>query len=316
MFSVSDRLYFCQHTKTTAVVFFYTLFVHIYVFIIRITALWNKKASEWINGRKNIFDVLEKKISQDDKIIWVHCASAGELEQGKPLIEQLKNQYPAYKILVSFFSPSGFAVAKKYDHADMICYLPADTRKNANHFIALVKPELVIFVKYEFWYHHLAAVTFHHIPLLLVSAIFREGQAFFKWYGKFYRQILFLFRHIFVQDKASLELLRANSIAHCSISGDTRFDRVKKIAGHFTEVPFIKEFIGSNQVIVAGSTWADDEKILSQYLQTGPVKLILAPHEIDEQHLQKIENFFPDPVRYSLLQNNPAGQSRVLIIDN
>jgi 3-deoxy-D-manno-octulosonic-acid transferase len=214
-------------TKFNVVLLIYNLFVRLYFLGIRLFSTWNPKAKEWINGRKNLFEDLQKKIASGDKIIWFHCASAGEFEQGKPVIEELKRIHPLHKILVSFFSPSGFNAAKKYTHADMITYLPLDTRKNAKRFIELTKPELVVFVKYEYWYHHLSVITFHHIPLIMVSAIFRKDQLFFKWYGKFYKKILFLFRQIFVQDENSLELLKSNNIHHCNLSGDTRFDRVK-----------------------------------------------------------------------------------------
>jgi len=270
---------------------------------IRVASLWNSKAKEWINGRKFLFDELEKKINHNDKIIWFHCASAGEFEQGKPVIEELKKVYPSYKILVSFFSPSGYNAAKKYQHADVITYLPLDTKKNAKRFVELVKPELVVFVKYEYWYHHLSAVAFHHIPLLMVSAIFRKDQLFFKWYGQFYKQILFLFREIFVQDDNSFQLLKANNIQHCSLNGDTRFDRVKKIADRFSEVPLMKEFVSESKVIVAGSTWEQDEAILASYVKDHFVKIVIAPHEIKEEHILHLQKNFPDCVRYSELKN-------------
>jgi 3-deoxy-D-manno-octulosonic-acid transferase len=285
------------------VLLIYNLFICLYVLGIRITSLWNPKAKEWVEGRKNLFDELKKKISNNEKTIWFHCASAGEFEQGKPVIEEVKKTYAAHKIVVSFFSPSGYNVAKKYPHADVITYLPSDTRKNAKQFIELIKPDLVVFVKYEYWYHHLSAVAFHHIPLIIVSAIFRRDQLFFKSYGKFYRQMLFLFRQIFVQDEDSLELLKTNSIQHCSLSGDTRFDRVKKIAGNFSEIPLLKEFIGESKTIVAGSTWEGDEEILSSYVKSSHVKIVIAPHEIKKDHILKLQQSFPDCVLYSEVKN-------------
>jgi 3-deoxy-D-manno-octulosonic-acid transferase len=284
------------------VVLIYNLFIRLYVLGIRLVSLWNPKAKDWVNGRKQLFEDLEKRITDGDKIVWFHCASAGEFEQGKPVIESLKVEYPSHKILVSFFSPSGFDAARKYKHADIVTYLPIDTRKNARRFVELVKPELVIFVKYEYWYHHLSAVAYRHIPLLIVSAIFRKGQLFFKPYGRFYRQILFLFRQIFVQDANSLGLLKANNINHCSLSGDTRFDRVKKIADSFTEVPLLSQFIGDSTAIVAGSTWEQDEEILSSYLGASPAKIVIAPHEIKKEHVQRLQRLFPGCVRYSELQ--------------
>jgi len=279
---------------------------------VHIAALWNKKAKEWISGRENLFVSLEQKINAADKIIWMHCSSAGEFEQGKPVIEKLKSIYPQHKILVSFFSPSGYNVAKSYKHADVITYLPLDKRQNAKRFIEVVHPDLVIFVKYEFWYHHLSAAAFKHIPLLLISAVFRKDQTFFKWYGGFYKQMLFLFRHIFVQDESSLQLLKQHDINHCSIGGDTRFDRVKEIAEKFTDIPLINDFAGGEKLIVAGSTWPDDEQLLSHH---GSAKLIIAPHEINEPHLAQIEKMFSNSIRYSQWQNR-EGNEKVLIIDN
>lgn len=296
-------------------VFFYNIFIQLYLLGIKVAALRNKKAKEWITGRKNWYEELKQKINPADKIVWVHCASAGEFEQGKPVIEEIKKIYPDHKVLVSFFSPSGYGAGKKYSHADFITYLPADTRWNAKRFIELVKPELGIFVKYEYWYHHLSVAAFHHIPVLMVSAIFRKEQLFFKWYGKIYRQMLLLFRQVFVQDEASMKILKDHAVTHCVISGDTRFDRVKKITESFSEIPLIKEWIGNELVIVAGSTWPEDENILSEYLKNKSIKLIVAPHEINESHLKQIERLFPDAIRYSTLAHS-QNNSRVLIIDN
>jgi 3-deoxy-D-manno-octulosonic-acid transferase len=290
----------------------YNFFIQFYFIALRIAALWNKKAKEWVNGRKNLFDDLEEKIAAPHRIIWMHCSSAGEFEQGKPIIEQLKKAYPGHKIVVSFFSPSGFNVAQNYKYADAITYLPLDTRQNAKRFIELLNPELAIFIKYEFWYHHLSAAAFKHIPLLLVSAVFRKEQVFFKWYGKFYKQMLFLFRHVFVQDETSLQILNEAAINHCSISGDTRFDRVKEIRDNFKEIPFIKDFIGDKKVIVAGSTWAGDEQLLSEYPSS---KFIIAPHEVHESNLEQIEKQFKNSIRYSQLKN-AKGTEQTLIIDN
>lgn len=274
--------------------------------------MWNKKALEWIQGRQDWANELQKKISPGDRVIWMHCSSAGEFEQGKPLIEQLKTFYPVHKILVSFFSPSGFHTAKAYPYADFITYLPLDTPKNAKTFMELVHPDLVIFVKYEFWYHHLAETAFKHIPTLLVSAVFRKDQVFFKRYGLFYRQMLFFFRHIFAQDLSSLKLLQEQGVSHCSLGGDTRFDRVKEIADSLTELPLIREFKGQDPLVVAGSTWPEDEQLLSH---GNFHKLILAPHEINEGHLAQLEGRFKGAIRYSQL-SEATGSEKVLIIDN
>jgi 3-deoxy-D-manno-octulosonic-acid transferase len=285
------------------VLLLYNFFIRLYVLSIRIASIWDQKAKAWIKGRKNLIAELSQKINPGDKIVWFHCASAGEFEQAKPVIEELKKVYIKHKILVSFFSPSGFAAAKKYESADMITYLPADTRENARRFVELVKPELVVFVKYEYWYHHLSAIAFRHIPLMMISAIFRKDQLFFKWYGRFYRQMLLLFRQIFVQDEDSLQLLRAHNIPQCKISGDTRFDRVRKIADRFSGLAFIKEFAGTNPTVVAGSTWHQDEIILASYVKDHPVKIIIAPHEIKKDHITELQKRFPDCVLYSQLKN-------------
>lgn len=249
----------------------------------------------------------------------MHCSSAGEFEQGKPVIEALRNAYPAKKILVTFFSPSGYGVAKNYPFADVISYLPIDTRKNAELFFKTVHPELVIFVKYEFWYHHLSVAAFHHVPLLLISATFRKEQVFFKPYGGFFRQMLHFFRHLFVQDQSSVELLQSVGITHCSISGDTRFDRVAAIAERSSEIPFIDFFLGNKQSIVAGSTWEGDDALLAAYANQDPeTKLIIAPHEITTAHLDKLQQLFPHCLQYSQVQQESAAltSAQVLVIDS
>ena len=281
-------------------IFLYNLSIRLYILLIRIASLWNKKADLWLKGRTDLFASLKKHISPGDRFIWVHCSSAGEFEQGKPIIEKLKLEYPSYRILVSFFSPSGYEIAGKYPLADVITYLPADTKSNAKKFLDLVKPELVIFVKYEFWFHHLSESAYRHIPVLLASAVFRENQMFFKSYGKFYRQILFLFRHIFVQDKASLSLLNQYNIRHASIGGDTRFDRVIYLAGHVLDLPVISHFVNGEKTIVAGSTWPQDENLIAHaFGKLNGYKLILAPHEISPSHIEAIQNNFPGALKYS-----------------
>jgi 3-deoxy-D-manno-octulosonic-acid transferase len=290
----------------------YNTMIRLYVLAIRLASLRSKKAKEWLQGRKDLYKELQENIKKTDRVIWMHCSSAGEFEQGKPIISGLKKQYPGHKIVVTFFSPSGYQVAKQTAAADYITYLPVDTRANARQFISTLHPELIIFVKYEFWLHHLSEAASRHIPLLLVSAVFRKDQAFFKWYGQFYKKVLMLFQHLFVQDKASFQLLKENNITHCSISGDTRFDRVREIADNFSDLPVINNFVGDDRVVVAGSTWKEDEKMLSGYM---PVKLILAPHEIDEAHISEVEELFTNSIRYSNYEKR-TGKEMVLIIDN
>lgn len=282
----------------------YHISIILYGLAIRLASLWNGKARQWVDGRRNWQQKLRSQPGLNDRIIWVHCSSAGEFEQGKPIIEELKKHYPQHRVLVTFFSPSGYNTAGKYPYADIISYLPLDTPRNAESFMELVKPELVIFIKYEFWYYHLHAAAHRHIPILLASAVFREDHVFFKPTGRFFRQMLFLFRHIFVQDSTSLELLRSHSIHHCSISGDTRFDRVSAIASAFQPLPLVESFASGALCLVAGSTWEDDEALLREALVRFPYcKLVIAPHEIDAGHLREIREVFDGAVFYSELDN-------------
>ncbi len=287
-----------------------------------------------MRGRKNIFERLEKIIPKNvqrnavgEKIIWMHCASLGEFEQGRPLIERIKAQGSSHKILLTFFSPSGYEVKKNYEGADWVFYLPMDGPRNAKRFIEMVNPTLVIFVKYEFWYYYLKKINYRNIPLLLVSALFRKDMSFFKWYGGLQRKMLSRFNHLFVQNSASKELLDKLGLSGiCSVSGDTRFDRVMEIAEKFEPIPQIEQFIGGNKAIVAGSTWPEDEEVLQKAfagISNPSLKLIIAPHEITEKHLSDIEKLFPNAIRFSQLPTHdlPAGQAgsrltTVLIIDN
>jgi 3-deoxy-D-manno-octulosonic-acid transferase len=296
---------------------FYNIFIALYRVIIALFALGNKKARAWIEGRKSLFTDLKQKIAPSDRIIWMHCASAGELEQGKPVLERLKTQYPQYKYLVTFFSPSGHEMGKKYKAADLISYLPLDTKANAERFLELVKPELVVFVKYEYWYHHLKIAAERRIPLLLVSAIFRKNQPFFKSYGGFYRRILGYYNRLFVQDNESRQLLESINIRHCTVSGDTRFDRVIAIAANFTKLELIERFVQHDRVFVSGSTWPDDEKLLADFYHTytGTLKLIIAPHEINKAHIDHLFSLFPNAIAYSQLEQS-SKEASVLIIDN
>lgn len=296
----------------------YNIIIRLYSFAVRIASIWKSKAKKWIRERRNLFQELQQKLSPNDDVIWFHCSSAGEFEQGKPVIEKLKQSYPSYKILVTFFSPSGFDVTKKYSNKYIISYLPVDTKHNAKRFMELVHPKLIVFVKYEFWYYHLSAAS-KHTPILLISAVFRKNQAFFKWYGKFYKQMLFLFTHIFVQDETSLQLLLNHEITHCTIGGDTRFDRVKEIADGSSEIEFVKDLIANKQTLVAGSTWDDDEKLLGEYASHRPdLKFIIAPHEINAKHIASMKSLFPEAVLYSnvLAKKQIPSDKQILIIDS
>ncbi len=304
---------------STHLIWIYNSFIFLYQLFIKIASFRNEKARQWLAGRKDLWKELQDQLRSDEHIIWIHSASTGEFEQAKPVIEQLKKIYPAYKILVTFFSPSGFNAARKYALADYKFYLPADTHRNAERFINTINPKLVIFVKYEFWYHHLKAINNQNIPLLLISSIFRKNQAFFKWYGRFYKKMLHFFKWIFVQDSDSLNILQLNGVTHCSISGDTRFDRVAAIKENFSDITLVERFAGEGNVLVAGSTWPEDEEVIANLTTQHPgLKFIIAPHEINENHINNIIKRFPTPVRYSRLAQEKTNEAdyQTLIIDN
>jgi 3-deoxy-D-manno-octulosonic-acid transferase len=224
-------------------VFFYNIFLLLFRLGTHLAALFNPKAQKWVTGRKNIFQKLEAAIPAQEKIVWMHCASLGEFEQGRPLLEKIKQQYPAYKFLLTFFSPSGYEVRKDYKGADWVFYLPMDGPRNAKRFLEIVHPSLVIFVKYEFWFYYLKKVKYRNIPLLLVSALFREDMSFFKCYGAMQRKMLSRFDHLFVQTPTSKNLIDEIGLGDiCTVSGDTRFDRVIEIAEQFKPIHPIEEF--------------------------------------------------------------------------
>lgn len=273
-----------------------------------------------MNGRKNIFDRLRAELqSQDSKIIWFHCSSLGEFEQGRPVIEKLKSQNPGFKFLLTFFSPSGYEIRKDYKGVDWVFYLPLDSKKNAKTFFDIVNLALAVFVKYDYWYYYLNECKKRKIPLLLISGIFRKEQPFFKWYGNLHRSMLNCFTHFFVQDKESLQLLQSINIKNATVAGDTRFDRVSEIAENFTPIEAIEKFCSGLPVLVAGSTWSEDEKLIKDATANFPdLKIIIAPHEIHKEHIDQLKSFFPDAVLYSQLrvQSPEAIISDHLIIDN
>lgn len=247
----------------------------------------------------------------------MHCSSLGEFEQGRFLLEIMRKEKPETCIVVTFFSPSGYEVAKNYKVADHIFYLPFPTKSNAKRFISLVNPQLVLWIKYDYWYHYLNQLKKRNTPLLLISAIFHRHHPFFKWYGPLYRKMLRCFSWLFVQTPGSAERLATIGIKNVTINGDTRFDRVIDIAENFRPIPGIENFIGSSRVIVAGSTWSEDEEEIDHYANTHPgIKFIIAPHEIEEDHLKDIEKIFHHTVRYSALHNDSAENKNTLIIDN
>ena len=230
----------------------------------------------------------ERKTVADGRSIWVHCASLGEFEQGRPVIEILKERHPERRIIVTFFSPSGYEIMKDWPVADLICYLPADTPWNVSRFIDIIRPGIVIFIKYEFWNNYITAIHKREIPLYLVSAIFRPGQYFFRWYGGFFRKQLMKFTKIFVQDKSSCDLLLSIGIENVLVTGDTRFDRVDQIAESARMIPAIEKFAGDEKIFLAGSSWQADEEIIKEYINEDPgrMKWIFAPHEIDPSNIK------------------------------
>lgn len=271
--------------------FLYNLIIQITVFALKPVALFNPKINFFVEGRKHIFEILQKKINQNDKTIWFHAASLGEYEQGLPVIEKIKNKYPEHKIVLTFFSPSGYEVRKKNSVADITVYLPLDTKKNAKHFLDLVHPEIVFFIKYEYWLNYLNELQKLKIPTYLISGIFRKDQIFFKWYGKFYRKALNAFTHLFVQNENSKKLLLQLGKTNVTVSGDTRFDRVVSILEKDNSLDFISEFKNNTLTIVVGSSWSKDENLLIDYInQTkNKIKFIIAPHNIKEQQIQELK---------------------------
>ena len=296
----------------------YNFAVQLSALFLKLIALFHPKIKLFVDGRKEVMSYLKKNISEGDSIIWVHTASLGEFEQGLPIIEQLKKNYPEYRILVTFFSPSGYEVKKNTAAADMVTYLPMDTKKNAIKFLDLVNPKLVIFVKYEIWPNYLRALSQRNIPTLLISALFKENQIYFKSYGGFMRKALHNFTHIFVQDTKSIELLSKINIKNTAISGDTRFDRVIEILERDNNLAFMENFKNGAKTLVAGSTWPDDEEVLVPYINTGEssLKFVLAPHNIKPEHINKLKSSInKKTILYSELENKDLSAYEVLIID-
>lgn len=295
----------------------YNLVIYLYVSAVRLAALFNKKVSAMVKGEKDAFSVLQRRMDPKAKYIWFHAASLGEFEQGRPLIEEIRKCYPEYKILQTFFSPSGYEVRKDYKGADVVCYLPLDTPAHARRFVELAHPCMAFFVKYEFWKNYLTELERRRIPVYSVSSIFRPGQLFFRWYGGTYRRILKCFTHLFVQNQESVELLKRIGITNTTIVGDTRFDRVLEICRQARELPMVELFKGENLTMVAGSSWAPDEDIFIPYFNEHPdMKLIIAPHVISETHIEEIIHKLRRPVvRYSQITEDKARQADCMIID-
>jgi 3-deoxy-D-manno-octulosonic-acid transferase len=288
--------------KNRVSIIFYHVFLWLYKTGIRLIAPWNRKAKLWLEGRKDIFEKIRAEMEGGaGQTIWMHCSSLGEFEQGRPLLESLRLRDPGCRIVLSFFSPSGYEARKNYSGADHVVYLPLDSRQHARRFIDLVRPGLVLWVKYDYWYYYLVELKKRNIPTLLVSGVFRPDQPFFRWYGRLHRYMLECFTHLFVQTEVSKQLLGTLGLTeNVSISGDTRFDRVIGIAESPESLPLIGAFCGQQAVIVAGSTWEEDEEELDHYANTHPdIRMIIAPHEIGEERLREVERLFRYCIRYS-----------------
>ncbi|WP_310004116.1 glycosyltransferase N-terminal domain-containing protein [Flavobacterium granuli] len=298
--------------------FLYNLTTLFTQFLLKIVALFSPKMKLFVDGRKDVFTILEQKISAKDQTIWFHAASLGEYEQGLPVIEKIKDKYPSHKIVVTFFSPSGYEVRKNNTVADTTVYLPLDTPKNSKRFIELVHPDLVFFIKYEFWINYLDQLQKQNISTYLISGIFREKQLFFKWYGGFYRKALDTFTHFFVQNENSRKLISSLGKTNVTVSGDTRFDRVVTILEKDNTLDFIAQFKDNKTTIVIGSSWPKDEAILSEYINSSnnDVKFIIAPHNIKLEQIKQLQNSITKKtVLFSEKENKDLSQFEVFIVD-
>lgn len=300
-------------------VILYQFSIFLYTQLLRFASLFNPKAKQWIEGRKNTFAYLDKNLSSSDELIWFHCASLGEFEQGKPLMERFKKEQPHYKILVTFFSPSGYELRKNTDFADYICYLPVDTKTNAIQFIYKVQPKKVFFIKYEFWNFYLQELKQQQISTYLISGVFRPSQLFFKPYGCFHRKMLSCFTHFFLQNATSEKLLHQISIENTTVSGDTRIDNVFKNSLNPKKIPLIEKFTTNKKTIVLGSSWQNEEEIISNYISSTnkAFNYIIAPHDISQTHIKKIESLLKK--NYTLYSNatlENVQKFNILIIDN
>ena len=308
---------------------FYNLVIYMYLLGVAIYSRFNEKVRKMWHGEREAFKILREKVDPNAKYVWFHAASLGEFEQGRPLMEQLRKDHPEYKILLTFFSPSGYEVRKNYDGADIITYLPLDTITNARRFLRTVRPVMAFFIKYEFWYNYLHILKHRNVPVYSVSSIFREDQVFFKWYGRQYGRVLNCFTHFFVQNEISKELLAKIGITNATVVGDTRFDRVLQIKEAAKQLPLVEAFVkDAPQVFVAGSSWPPDEEIFIKYFLdklSGKAernehknwKLIIAPHVIGEDHLKQIEKLLEGRkvIRYTEATEANVQDAEVLIIN-
>lgn len=298
----------------------YDFGVWFYGSLLRLLSPFHNKARLWVEGRKNIFQRLEQSVEKGHQYIWFHFASLGEFEQGRSVLEQIKKSFPQEKIIITFYSPSGYEIRKNTPLADLVFYLPEDTAAHAKRFIELIHPKFVVFTKYEYWYHYFNQLHKRGIPLLVISCIFREDQIFFKPYGTFFKQILQKVTYFFAQNTESVQMLRWIKIHQAGLAGDTRFDRVVELPLQRQAIPAIEQFVGGHEVVVAGSTWKPDEELLAALLQRHSTwKCILAPHEIDSAHISELTRLFPTAIVYSRFSSysfEQIEQAQVMIIDN
>ena len=295
----------------------YSFALYLYALAVILVSPFHKKARLMVKGQWNTFRILRKNIRHGDRYVWFHAASLGEFEQGRPLMERLRREHPEYRILLTFFSPSGYEVRKNYEGADVVCYLPFDTPGNVRSFLRLARPCMAFFIKYEFWNNYLHACRRRGIPVYSVSSIFRENQVFFRWYGRSYSDVLRCVTHFFVQNEASRDLLVRKGITHVTVVGDTRFDRVLDIRRQANELPLVEAFKQGRTVQVAGSSWQPDEDLIIPYFNVHPeLKLVLAPHVVSEEHLAEIERKLKRPsVRYTQAKPEDVSAADCLIID-
>ena len=299
----------------------YNIIIYLYLLGVAVYSLFNEKVRKMWRGERDAIRVLREKVDPKARYVWFHAASLGEFEQGRPLMEQIKREHPDIKILLTFFSPSGYEVRKNYEGADIICYLPLDTIGNARRFLRAVRPEMAFFIKYEFWYNYLHILKHRNVPVYSVSSIFREDQVFFRWYGYQYGRVLKCFTHFYVQNELSKTLLAKIGLTNVTVTGDTRFDRVLQIKEQAKQLPIVESFTNKAQkVFIAGSSWQPDEEIFIKYFnEHRDWKLIIAPHVIGEDHLQQIEKMLEGRkiVRYTEASSNPSAlaDAEVLIIN-
>lgn len=295
----------------------YNLAIYLYLLGVAIMSLFSKKVKTMWRGERDALKILKEKVDPEAKYVWFHAASLGEFEQGRPLMERIRSEHPEYKILLTFFSPSGYEVRKNYQGADIICYLPLDTIRNARRFLRMVRPVMAFFIKYEFWYNYLHILRHRNVPVYSVSSIFRPDQVFFKWYGRQYAQVLKCFTRFMVQNEESKRLLATLSITDVDVVGDTRFDRVLQIKAAAKQLPIVEAFKQNYKVFVAGSSWPPDEDIFIRFFnEHKDWKLIIAPHVIGEDHLQQIfSKLDRKAVRYTKTSVEEAAAANCLIID-